>query len=141
VAALYTWNDRVGAGTVGVAPGIIFAEDEAVAPDAVWISKERLHTALDDDRKLHAAPELVVEVLSPGAKNVRRDRQVKLEAYSRRGVDEYWILDWLRRQVEVYRRERTALRLVATLRPPDVLESPLLAGLSVPVARLFTALP
>jgi len=52
----------------------------------------------------------VIEVVSPGAANVRRDRDVKLKLYSRRGVDEYWIVDWQRRQIEVYRRREAALR-------------------------------
>ena len=54
----------------------------------VWISRERFAAALEPDGKLHAAPDLVVEVLSPGSTNERRDRQAKLKLYSRRGVRE-----------------------------------------------------
>lgn len=86
--------------------------------------------------KLHAAPEIVVEVLSPGNANTRRDRETKLKLYSRRGVEEYWIVDWLMRQVEVYRREGHALQLAATLLARDELTSPLLPGFSCPVSGL-----
>ena len=64
------------------------------APDVVWVSKERLAAVLRRDGKLHGAPDLVIEVLSPGAKNERRDREAKLKLYARRGVREYWIINW-----------------------------------------------
>src|SRR5918912_2128058 len=58
------WNERSGVGVALIAPGLIFAEDDDVAPDVVWISHERLGNALDAAGHLHTAPELVVEVLS-----------------------------------------------------------------------------
>ena len=42
-------------------------------------------------------------------------REVKLGLYSRRGVDEYWIVDWQQRTVDVYRQADQTLRLVGTL--------------------------
>jgi Uma2 family endonuclease len=134
---LKSWSDQTRVGEVSFAPGLIFADDDDVAPDVIWISAARLKQALAEDGKLHAAPELVVEVLSPGNTNERRDREAKLKLYSRHGVQEYWITDWLKRQVEVYRREQLALRLIATLYPADVLESPLLPGFRCSVAKLF----
>ena len=139
--ALHSWSVETGAGRVNGAPGLIFAEDDDVAPDLVWVSNARLTTALWPDGKLHAAPELVVEVLSPGRANARRDRHAKLDLYSRRGVAEYWIVDWQGRRVEVRRREEPRLRLVATLREADTLASPLLPGFALPLERLFADLP
>src|SRR5262245_8480034 len=72
--ALEAWNDRTQAGVTNYAPGLIFAPDDDVAPDVVWISRSRLAGLLDAGGHLRAAPELVVEVLSPGATNQRRDR-------------------------------------------------------------------
>jgi Uma2 family endonuclease len=134
---LKSWSDQTRVGEVSLAPGIIFADDEDVAPDLTWISKARLKKALADDGKLHAAPELVIEVLSPGRVNENRDRKTKLKLYSRRGAKEYWIVDWLFKKIEVYRRKGVTLRLVATLEPGDRLESPLLSGFSCPVAKVF----
>lgn len=138
-AALEAWSMQTGAGEVNLAPGVIFAEDDDVAPDVVWISQARRATALGADGHLHAAPELVVEVLSPGSTNERRDREAKLKLYSHRGVLEYWIVDWRAQQVEVYRREDLALRLVATLYSTDALQSPLLPGFACQVATLCAA--
>ena len=135
--ALRAWSEQSGLGLAIFAPGIIFAEDDNVAPDVVWISHQRLRGAVGPDRKLHEAPELVVEVLSPGAANERRDREAKLKLYARRGVDEYWIVDGVRRLVEIYRRDGLMLRLVQTVAGDQPLRSPLLPGFEHPVSRLF----
>jgi Uma2 family endonuclease len=138
---LENWSEEIGAGQVNLAPGVIFAEDDDVAPDVIWISNARLAAALSTDGKLHAAPELMVEVLSPGAANEQRDREAKLKLYSRRGVHEYWIVDWRARQIEVYRREQAELRLVGTFFDGDTLSTPLLLGFALNVGKLFEGLP
>lgn len=140
-AVLNQSSRETGAGFPAIAPGLIFAEDDDVAPDLVWVSASRLPTLLGPDRKLHAAPDLVVEVLSPGPANERQDRDAKLKLYARRGVREYWIVDWQHRQIEVYRRDETTLQLTATLLEQDTLESPLLPGFACPLRDLFARLP
>jgi Uma2 family endonuclease len=136
---LTAWSRQTKRGFVAAAPGIIFDPSNAVAPDVVWVSAERLPHVLGDDGKLHDAPDLAVEVLSPGAANERRDREAKLRLYSVRGVSEYWIVDWQERRVLVYRRESGALRLAATLHEGDELSSPLLPSFLVPLQTLFPA--
>ena len=131
------WSEMTGLGEVVQAPGVIFSDADNVIPDVVWISKERLATSLDEAGHLTVAPELIVEVLSPGADNERRDRETKLKLYTSRGVQDYWLLDWRLKQVEVYRRQTGILQLVGTLFPGDTLTSPLLPGFACDVARLF----
>jgi Uma2 family endonuclease len=138
---LQEWNDQSGAGVAFVAPGVVFADDDDVAPDVIWMSHIRMAGAIDKAGHFTRAPELVVEVLSPGTRNEYRDRQAKLKLYSRRGVSEYWIAEPLRRFVEVYRREGDALKLAVTLRTDDALESPLLPGFSCRVSKLFFSRP
>jgi Uma2 family endonuclease len=134
---LDAWCLQTGAGEANAAPGLIFGENDDVAPDLVWISRERLATALQEDGKLHTAPELVVEVLSPDVTNEHRDREVKLKLYSQRGVLEYWIVSWRERRIEIYRRVETVLTLTSTLYETDTLQSPLLPGFMCPVSKLF----
>jgi len=136
-SVLNTWSQHTQAGTPNLAPGVIFADDDDVVPDVVWISQARRAAALGPDGHLHAAPELAVEVLSPGSANERRDREVKLKLYSRRGVLEYWIVDWRTRQVEVYRQQDGMLCQAGTLSAVETLTSPLLPGFACPVASLF----
>jgi Uma2 family endonuclease len=134
---LRAWMRAGGSGRLWSAPGVIFDEENAVAPDVAWVSAERLAQVLGEDGKLHEAPDLVVEVLSPGPTNARRDREAKLRLYSVEGVREYWIADWEARRVQVYRRQGAALRLAATLLAEDELTSPLLPGFKAQVGRLF----
>lgn len=134
---LNIWSQQTGLGRVAIAPGIIFSDADNVIPDVVWASNERLSALLDDAGHLTAAPELVVEVLSFGGENERRDKEVKLKLYSSRGVQEYWIVDWQKQQIEVYRREKAALTLVATLFANDELTSPMFVNLQIPVRQIF----
>src|SRR5256885_6677441 len=108
---LSIWSEQTGRGEANVAPGVIFDDDNDVVPDVVWISEERLATALQGDGKLHSAPDLAIEILSPGSSNERRDREVKLQLYSRQGVLEYWVVNWQERSIEVYECEQALLAL------------------------------
>jgi Uma2 family endonuclease len=131
------WGDALDLGVTYVAPGLVFAGDDDVMPDLIWVSHERRRAGTDAAGHLTVAPELAIEVLSPGATNEKRDRHLKLKLYSRQGVHEYWIVDWQRREIKVYRRAEQSLALVATLLGEDALGSPLLPGFSVPIARLW----
>lgn len=136
-AELRNWSIETDLGETVQTPGVIFTDADNVIPDVVWISRDRLQNGLDEEGHLTIAPELVVEVLSPGTQNERRDRETKLKLYAERGVQEYWILDWRSQQVEVYRRQQILLKLVYTLFPADTLTSPLLPGFTCSVQRLF----
>ncbi|KYC36755.1 hypothetical protein WA1_44580 [Scytonema hofmannii PCC 7110] len=134
---LEIWSIQTGLGRVAFAPGIIFTDADNVIPDVVWASHQRLTELLDEAGHLTGAPELVIEVLSPGEKQEKRDRELKLKLYSIQGVNEYWIFDRERQKVEIYRRENAILKLAATLYKDDNLTSPLLPEFSCSVERLF----
>lgn len=140
ITFLNMWSMQTESGIAIGEPGLIFADDDDVVPDVVWISNERYTTALQADGKFHSSPELVVEVLSPGSLNERRDREVKLKLYSRRGVQEYWIVNWQERRLEVYQRENALLKLNRTLDANDTLNTPLLPAFSCKVSQLFTTI-
>jgi Uma2 family endonuclease len=135
------WNDQSRLGAVFTGPGLVFAEDDDVIPDVVWISRERFERGRDEAGHFVVAPELVIEVLSPGKENEDRDRKAKLKLYGRRGVQEYWIVSWLRRNVEIYRRKYGRLQHFMTLNATDEITSPLLPGFSRQVKSFFFTLP
>ncbi len=64
-------------------------------PDLVVLQPE--HIALTQSRLTirlsMPAPVLIVEVVSPGQENVKRDYEDKREQYQARGIAEYWIID------------------------------------------------
>ncbi|MBE9170585.1 Uma2 family endonuclease [Pleurocapsales cyanobacterium LEGE 06147] len=136
-AELRMWSQSTGQGRTVPTPGIIFTEADSVIPDVVWISNDRLAVLLDEAGHLTGAPELVVEVLSPGAMNERRDKEAKLKLYSVQGVQEYWIVDWRLQQMEIYRRDNAQLTLVTTLLAGDEITSPLLPDFRCPIQRFF----
>ncbi|MEH2327010.1 MAG: Uma2 family endonuclease [Nostoc sp.] len=133
---LDVWSDSSGLGETIVAPGVLFSQADSVIPDVVWVSRERLAQIEDEAGHLTGAPELVIEVLSPGKQNELRDKEAKLKLYSVQGVREYWIVDRFTKQVEVYRRQKAQLVLVATLLGDDEITSPLLPGFCCCI-RLF----
>ncbi|NJN90941.1 MAG: Uma2 family endonuclease [Leptolyngbyaceae cyanobacterium RM2_2_4] len=136
-AALNRWSDETGLGEATTTPGIIFSDADNVIPDVVWVSTERLAMLLDDAEHLTGAPELIVEVLSPGENNERRDREIKLKLYATQGVREYWIADRHLQQVQVYQRQQATLQLAATLFADDEINSPILPGFTCAIAHFF----
>ena len=78
-----------------------------------------------------------MEIGSPSTR--KRDATIKRRLYERFGVDEYWIVDPELDTIDVYRRvegryERTSQ---LTLEHGDVLTTPLLAGLELPLVKIF----
>jgi Uma2 family endonuclease len=138
-AVLDSWSLASGLGEASIMPGLIFSDHDNVIPDVIWLSNERLAQTQDDAGHFQGAPELIVEVLSPGKPNEDRDRRAKLKLYSIKGVQEYWIVDRIAQQVEIYRRDNGRLVLVATLFIGDTLTSPLLPEFTCAIARLFGA--
>lgn len=63
--------------------------DNVLIPDIPFIARDRLH--IIGEKTIDAAPDLVFEILSPGAR--QRDLTVKRALYARFGVREYWIVD------------------------------------------------
>ena len=136
-AALEAWAESSGLGEAIITPGVVLSDADNVIPDLVWVSHARLEQIEDESGHLTEIPELLVEVLSSGVRNIRRDREAKLRLYSNRGAKEYWIADRFSQQVEVYRRADDQLVWVATLKEPEMLRSPNLPGFSCRVGRFF----
>jgi Uma2 family endonuclease len=123
-------------GLITTGPGMILSNLSGVIPDAVFFLNEQRDKIVKDDR-LHAPPALVVEILSPGTANIRRDRVSKLNLYAKHGVPEYWIVDPRNKTVERYIRESSSLILRETLQDKDALTMTALPGFSCPVSDIF----
>jgi Uma2 family endonuclease len=69
------------------------------------------------DSLVRVAPHLVVEVLSPRPRDVRRDRIDKMADYARARASYYWVVDPMLRTIEVFeldRRRRYTMVLAAS---------------------------
>ena len=71
------------------------------APDLQFIHASRRLSPLDN--YLDGAPDLAVEVVSPGSR--RRDTVTKFREYEKAGVAEYWIIDPKTKTADFYVRE------------------------------------
>ncbi len=117
-------------------PGVIFDNFNAALPDIVFVSKEHIPAIASGD-KVTGAPDLAIEIVSPGAENERRDRIVKRQAYSKFGVREYWVVDSYTETIDVYRLDQGQLLLVTTLTNSDQLTTPLLPAFTCLVSQVF----
>jgi Uma2 family endonuclease len=129
--------DQNPLGRVFAASGIIFSDVDAVIPDLVFIRRERMGEVISGDR-IVAAPDLVIEILSPGPENRRRDRIVKRQLYAKFGVKEYWILDLEARSIEIYVLKDASLEAWATFGPNDSVRSTVLDGFEQPASAIFS---
>jgi len=123
-------------GKIFATPGITFDEFNSVIPDLVFVSYARLDAIVVDDRFI-GAPELVIEIVSPGEGNARRDRVTKRQIYSRHGVVEYWIIDPEQQSVEVYRLDEGILELQTTVTAHDELRSSALPDFACRASEIF----
>lgn len=117
-------------------PGLVFDVHNSTIPDLIYVSHERL-AQVEQDGHLYGAPELVIEILSPGSENRRRDEVFKRQVYGKFGVDEYWIVDPDQRTVTVFRLQNNSLQPASTLGQGETLTTPLLPDLSLAVDAIF----
>jgi Uma2 family endonuclease len=132
-----TWLESHTIGQVFLSPlDVVFTQFDVVEPDLVYCSNQRAAQILTP-QNVQGVPELVVEIASPGTR--RRDETVKRRLYERSGVSEYWMIDPEVDIVRVYRRKGEAFGRASELSRErgDVLITPLLPGLEMPLARIF----
>ena len=124
-------------GTLVPGPGAVFDKYNSVIPDLVFVTHARWKAILAKDR-FNAAPDLVIEIVSPGSTNYSRDFNLKRKIYAKFGVPEYWIVDCWSRSVIIFRPEDDTLREVMRFTQSDALESPMFPGLSLKLSDIFT---
>jgi len=124
-------------GRAFVAPfDVIFSDFDVVEPDVLFISKARLEEVLTT-KNVRGAPNLVVEIASRSTRS--RDETLKRKLYERFGVEEYWVIEPDDDTIVVYKYGDQGYRrefdLAATR--GDMLTTPLLPGLQLPLDRIF----
>lgn len=122
------------AGLVCVSPiDVVLDEAKALVlqPDVVFVSHERAGILRN---QVWGAPDLVVEVESPGTR--RRDRTLKLRWYRQYGVREYWLIDPVAATITVMALDGARVRR-RRFRGARQIESPLLPGFHEAAAAFF----
>lgn len=108
--------------------------DTVIQPDlCIVCDKSKL-----DKQGCVGAPDLIVEILSPG--NSRREMKDKFELYEAAGVLEYWIIDPKRKSVFVHYLEEKTHKYIAqvpNLTNTDILKSRTFEGLEIELEEVF----
>jgi Uma2 family endonuclease len=132
------WLEANPVGQLFYAPlDIVFSNFDIVEPDLLYMSNVRAAEILTD-KHVSGVPELVIEIGSRGTR--KRDETVKRRLYERVGIEEYWIVDPAIDSIRVFRRATGGFGRPHELSSEagDTLETPLLPGLTIPVARIFS---
>src|SRR5271157_2991071 len=112
---------------VELSPKDVFQPDIFVVMNA--------HLDRMQEKKVVGAPDLVVEVSSPGT--AAYDRLTKYDTYARAGVPEYWIVNPDRRTVEVSVLEGDKFHSFGILEGEQKVPSRIISWLSVRVEQFF----
>jgi Uma2 family endonuclease len=134
---LQSWARARNAGTVlGSGYKVKIDEKTGVMPDVVFIKRGR--GSLAGEQGMEAgAPDLVVEVVSPGSR--RRDSVRKLRAYAAIGVPEYWLIDATEDTLERLTLGADNHYLIAeTLEGDAMFRPPTFETLEIPLRELWT---
>lgn len=134
---VYNYAKEKNMGEVLFSPtDVVLSMTDVVQPDILFVAKERRH--IISKKNIVEAPDLVVEVLSEHTQAIDRDKKKQL--YERHGVKEYWIVDLAAQTVEIFVRaeaEKTELKSHHLFSSGDVLSSPLLRGLELPLNEIW----
>jgi Uma2 family endonuclease len=136
-ALIWTYLEAHPVGRVFHAPyDVVFSDFDVVTPDLLYVSNERAAEVVTAQH-VQGIPDIVVEIASPGTR--KRDETIQRSLYERAGVSEYWIVDPETHVVGLYRRTREGFDRAMKLsrETGDVLATPLMPGLALPLTRLL----
>ena len=89
-SAISNYVKKKKIGKVYISPVDVFFDDKnAYQPDIVFVSTKKEFLLQPDG--IYGAPDLVIEVLSPGTRQF--DLKKKKNVYEKSGVQEYWVVD------------------------------------------------
>ncbi len=121
-------------GEILYAPVDVFlSETETYQPDIIFISKERLD--IIGEKKIEAAPDLVIEILSPAT--AYYDLRHKKNIYEQCGVKEYWIVDPIEKNIEIYENINKEFKLVNKAQEKGKTTSKLLKDFPIELEKIF----
>jgi Uma2 family endonuclease len=116
--------------------GLILSNFDAVIPDLAFVRRERWDAVTTGER-FTGAPDLVIEIASPGSQNRARDFVAKRQLYGKYVINEYWIIDPQKRAIVVYANDKGTLKEVAKLDETQVLTTSLFPNLRLEVNEVF----
>ncbi|SEJ69653.1 Endonuclease, Uma2 family (restriction endonuclease fold) [Dyadobacter sp. SG02] len=128
---LYVRKNKLG--FVGFENVMISLTRNDYEPDISFFRKEKA-IEFSQDKMFYPAPDLIVEILSPST--AKRDRGIKFKDYGAHGVEEYWIIDPVKKTMEQYHLMDNKYELVLNADSGDV-KSFAVKGFQIPIRAIF----
>ena len=107
-------------------------EDSVVQPDLCVVCDPK---KLENDKRCSGAPELIIEILSPG--NSKKEMRYKYELYQDSGVSEYWVVRPTDKEITQFVLENGQYRALPPIVEGDVIHSVIFPELGVATEDIF----
>jgi len=133
--ALTLYTRQKGLGEVLPAPMDVILDYDAalvVQPDVIFVGTDRLDIVTD---RVHGAPDLAIEVLSPNSRVGSLDE--RLQWFARSGVRECWLCDLPHREIAVLTLSAGGVEVRAAFRGGDTVVSGVLGDVPLSADSLY----
>jgi Uma2 family endonuclease len=108
---------------------VITGKNRRRADRVIWVGLGRQPRPKD-------VPTIVIEFVSEGKRDRKRDYEEKRDEYIAIGVGEYWIIDRFQRTLTIYARQKARVRK-RVVKEKETYTTGLLPGFKLPLARLL----
>ena len=107
-------------------------EDSVVQPDICVVCDPK---KLENDKRCLGAPDLIIEILSPG--NTKKEMRDKYELYEETGVYEYWVVRPIDKEITQFVLENDKYRALPPIIEGDMVSSTKFQELTVATEDIF----
>ena len=107
-------------------------EDSVVQPDICVVCDPK---KLENDKRCLGAPDLIIEILSPG--NTKKEMRDKYELYEEAGVYEYWVVRPTDKEITQFVLENGKYRALPPIIEGDMVSSAKFPELTVATEDIF----
>ena len=90
---------------------------------------------LENDKRCLGAPDLIIEILSPG--NTKKEMRDKYELYEEAGVYEYWVVRPIDKEITQFVLENGKYRALPPIIEGDIVSSVKFPELTVAMEDIF----
>lgn len=112
---------------------VLLSDFNIVQPDILFISSDNLQ--IITEKNIKGVPDLIIEIVSPATGYY--DLRGKKDLYEKFGVQEYWIVDPMKRRVEIYLNFEREFELHQRLEQKGKVKSNLLKGFEIELETIF----
>ncbi len=134
VSLISTFVAKNEVGYVGIGYLLICLSENNYQPDLCFFKNEKSN-AFKEGQSIFPAPNLVVEILSKSTK--KNDYGIKFEDYLAHNVTEYWIIDPIKKVVELYRINTKKQYELILKSSTGIIQSEVITNFEIKIEAIF----